>query len=324
MTVSIGLSYEGGLPPDALSDIAAVADGTGIGTFWAACHLFQRDPVVNAAMVLSRTRDLRGALMAMSPYTVHPVYATMAAAALDDWFPGRVTLSFGTGAPRDLEAVGLRADRPLGAIADSIAIARALLSGDPVTFRGERFQAVGRRLSSGRRDIPIILAASGPKMLELAGAAADGVLISAATSPAFVAWALDHVRRGEARAGRTVHKAALVYGSVAADGREARSRLRRSLAFILRGEHHARNLDLAGTRLDQGALTAAFAAEDWEAVEALVTDEVVANHTASGTPDELRAAVAAYAAAGLDEVVLSGIAGGDELRTLMRALRPAG
>ncbi len=318
----IGLSWEGGLAPGPLAALAEAADELGVDTLWAACHLFQREPIVNAAMVLGRTQRLRAALMAMSPYSVHPVYATMAAASLAEWFPGRVILSFGSGAPRDLDAVGLKAERPLGAVGESLGIARALLGGDAVDYAGQRYQAHGRRLSSGRQQVPIMLAASGPKMLELAGAEADGVLLSAATSPAFLAWALEHVRRGEAKAGRRVHKAALVFASVDGDSGIARSRLRRSLGFILRGEHHARNLALAGSRLDQAALTAAFAREDWGEVERLVDDEVVGNHTASGTPAELRAAWQAYRAVGLDEVVLAGITEPAPLRALMAALHP--
>jgi 5,10-methylenetetrahydromethanopterin reductase len=318
VAIKFSVSYEGDLPPEMLLGLAQAADRAGAGTLWAASHLFQREPIVNASMVLANTGKLTAALMAMSPYTVHPVHIAMAAAALDEWFPGRVILSLGVGAPRDLEAIGLHAGKPLQAISESIAIARALLSGESVRFNGQRYRVENRRLSSGQRNIPIILAASGPKMLELAGAEADGVLISAATSPAFIKWALRHVAAGEAKSGRHVHKAALVYGSIADDGRSARDRLRRSLAFVLRGGHHKRNLDLAGTQMDQAALTRAFADEDWAKVEQLVDDSVFDNHTASGTPEQVRRAFSAYEAAGLDEIVLAGVTNGKDLSLLLR------
>ena len=313
------ISYEGSQPPPILRGFAQAADAANASTLWAASHLFQREPIVSSSMVLANTGSLSIGLMAMSPFLVHPVYITMAAAALDEWFPGRVVLCFGTGAPRDLAAIGIEARAPLRAISESIEIARALLSGEVVQVKGERFRAEGRRLSSGARDIPIFVAASGPRMLELSGAEADGVLISAATSPAFVAWALGHVAAGEAKAGRRVRRAALVYGGVSDDGRMARDRLRRNLAFVLRGEHHARNLALAGTRLDQAALTRAFAEEDWAEVERLVDDGVLDKHTASGTPAQVRTALREYAAVGLDEIVLSGVTEGDDLQRLLRA-----
>jgi 5,10-methylenetetrahydromethanopterin reductase len=231
-----------------------------------------------------------------------------------------VTLCFGVGAPRDLEAAGIGAEHPLGTMREAIALSRALLSGESVDFKGERFRVSGRRLANGARRIPIHLAASGPQMLELAGASADGVLISAATSPAFVRWTLDLVRKGEEAAGRRIKKTALVYVSTDDDARVARDRLRRTLGFILRGQHHARNLELGGTPLDQAALAAAFAREDWSAVDALISDEVVKRHSASGTPDEVRAAFAAYQEVGLDEIVASGISAPAQLGKMIDLL----
>jgi 5,10-methylenetetrahydromethanopterin reductase len=299
-----GVSFNGDQRPNVLRDLAQSADEAGVGTLWVASHLFQREPIVSAALVLANTPRLTTSLMAMSPLVVHPVHITMAAATLDEWYPGRVILCFGVGAPRDLAAIGMDASKPLQAMSESIAIARALLSGEVVRWNGERYHAEGRRLSSGRRDIPIMVAASGPEMLELAGAEADGVLISAATSPAFIAWALGRVAAGEAKSMRRVHKAALVFGAVAEDGRTARDGLRRRLA---------------GTPLDQAALARAFAAEDWLAVNRLVHDQVVQNHTASGTPEQVIAAMQTYAAVGLDEIVLAGVSNGEELRLLLQA-----
>ncbi|MEJ0071273.1 MAG: LLM class flavin-dependent oxidoreductase [Pseudomonadota bacterium] len=50
---------------------------------------------------LAATTRIRVALMAMSPYSTHTVFAAMAAATLDEMFPGRVTLCLGVGAPAD-------------------------------------------------------------------------------------------------------------------------------------------------------------------------------------------------------------------------------
>ncbi|MFX7148533.1 LLM class flavin-dependent oxidoreductase, partial [Acinetobacter baumannii] len=91
-------------------------------TIWLASHLFQREPIATAALILSATKNVKIALMAMSPYSVHPVYSTMAAATLNEQFPGRVKLCFGVGAPRDLEAAGLTAEHPLATLRESIQI----------------------------------------------------------------------------------------------------------------------------------------------------------------------------------------------------------
>jgi 5,10-methylenetetrahydromethanopterin reductase len=321
MPSEFGLSFDGSETPDTLRAAAKTADEGGASTVWLASHLFQREPIATAALALAHTKKISIALMAMSPYTVHPLYATMAAATLDEYFPGRVKLCFGVGAPRDLEAAGLVADHPLGTMREAIGVARALLSGETIDFKGERFRVSGRRLANGAREIPIFLAASGPQMLELAGAAADGVLISAATSPAFIRWTLELVRKGEQTSGRRIRKAALVYVSADDDEIVARNRLRRLLGFILRGQHHARNLEMAGTALDQTSLVAAYAREDWETVNRLVNDEVVMRHSASGTPSQVRAAFASYESVGIDEIVASGIGDSAQLKKVLETLK---
>jgi 5,10-methylenetetrahydromethanopterin reductase len=323
MPSEFGLSFDGSETPDTLRAAVKIADEGGVSTVWLASHLFQREPIATAALALAHTKKISIALMAMSPYTVHPLYATMAAATLDEYFPGRVKLCFGVGAPRDLEAAGLVADHPLGTMREAIGVARALLSGETIDFKGERFRVSGRRLANGAREIPIFLAASGPQMLELAGAAADGVLISAGTSPAFIRWTLDLVRKGEQTSGRRIRKAALVYVSADDDEIVARDRLRRQLGFILRGQHHARNLEMAGTALDQASLVAAYAREDWKAVNRLVNDDVVMRHSASGTPSQVRAAFASYESVGIDEIVASGIGDSTHLEKVLETLKQA-
>jgi 5,10-methylenetetrahydromethanopterin reductase len=321
MRSEFGLSLEGSEPLASVRAMAHVADSGGASTIWLASHLFQREPIATAASILASTSKVKIALMAMSPYSVHPIYSTMAAATLNEQFPGRVKLCFGVGAPRDLEAAGLVAEHPLGTLREAIGIARTLLRGETIQHDGQRFKISGRRLANGAQDVPLFLAASGPQMLELAGAIADGVLLSAATSPAFIRWTLDLVRKGEETSGRKIKKTALVYVSTDDDETVAHDRLRRTLGFILRGQHHARNLSLAGTSLDQEALAAAYAREDWESVRALVSDDVVRNHAASGTTDQFNRAINGYENVGIDEIVASGVTTADQLNQAFSALK---
>jgi 5,10-methylenetetrahydromethanopterin reductase len=315
--LKIGVASNGWEPPDLLRAVAEVADRRCSGALWVASHLFQSDPLTSAAMAASATKKLNIALMAASPFAMHPVHIAMAAATLDQYFAGRIQLCLGVGAPLDLKAAGIDAAHPLPVLREAIKIIRALLAGESVRFEGEHFRLSGRHLSAGKRDVPIVLAASRPKMLELAGAEADGVLISAATSPAFVRWTLDRVGEGEARSGRKVHKCALVYTAVAEDPHAAHDKLRRTLAFVLRGAHHAQNLALAGTSLDQEALAAAYRDENWAEVDRLVGDDVVRQHAASGTMEDVKAAFAKYEEAGLDEIALSGFRSLDDLRAVL-------
>ena len=87
---------------------------------WVANHLFQRDPIALGATALNSSHALRVGLMAMNPFTVHPVQLAMAAATLDEFHPGRVGLCLGSGAPADLTSVGIDNSRPLGALREAM------------------------------------------------------------------------------------------------------------------------------------------------------------------------------------------------------------
>src|SRR5947209_4133172 len=257
----LGIAMDGRAPWPTLAAQAQAAEHGGASTLWIACHLFLRDPGTTAALALAATKKIKIALMAMSSYSTHPVYIAMAAASLDEVYPGRVILCLGAGAPADLKAAGIDSPKPLVAIGEAVKICRQLFAGEMADFQGQMFKVSGRRLANGGRRIPIVIAASRRNMLKLAGRQSDGVLISAATSPPFV-------------------KACL----------------------------------------DQQALVAAYAAENWSEVDRLVSDDVVRRHAACGTPQEVRAKLEEYRAIGLDELVLGGLDDAAAIASTLKAI----
>jgi len=306
-------------PPEMFGAKVEAGENGGASQIWVANHLFQRDPVTRAGHALGASKRLRAALMAVNPFTMHPVQAAMAAATLDEFYPGRVTLCLGSGSPGDLDTLKIPTAKPLKPMREALEVTRALLSGEKVRFEGETFRVQDRSLATGERRVPIYLAASRPRMLELAGAHADGVLVSGGASVEFVSWCMEHVRRGAA--GRRVLASGLVYAAISADS-TAIARLRRLLAMLLRHPHHQTNMDMAGTRVDQERLRAAVTRGDWAAAEAMVDDEVVRRHAVVGGADEVRARLAEYRDAGLDEVVFAATRDGAQIAALLAAARP--
>lgn len=310
-----GIAMDGRAPIAGIAEQARVAEEGGASTLWIACHLFLRDPVTTAALALAATRRIKIALMAMSPYSVHPVYIAMAAASLAEAYPGRVILCLGSGAPADLKAASIDAPRPLVTISEAVKVCRALFAGELVDFEGKVFRVSGRRLANAPCEIPIVIAASRPNMLQLSGRETDGVLISAATSPPFVKACVDQAASGAA--GKSFRKYGIVYTCLGATEKEGIDPIRRPIGFVLRGAHHAENIRLGGASLDQSALAAAYAAENWPEVDRLVSDDVVRRHAACGTPAQVKARLAEYRAFGLDEVIIGGM---DDARSIAAAL----
>jgi len=172
-------------------------------------------------------------------------------------------------------------------------------------------------LATGRQDVPILLAASGPKMLRLAGGEADGVVLSAATSVEFSGWCLEQVEAGGVSENFRRH--AFVFAAVSEDASTAYDGVRRSLANVLRGRHHARNLEFAGNRLDQNEVSMAIAAGDMARAESYISDRIVETHSAAGSPEIFRSRLDAYRAVGIDNLVLSSVRTTEQVDAVLSA-----
>lgn len=314
------ISLDGREPvSQALEKVAAAAEA-GVSSVWLATHLFARDSITTAALVLERHPGLSVVLTALSPFTINPVHIAMIVATLDEAFPGRISLCLGVGAPDDLASAKIHASRPLGGMMEALKICRSLLDGKRIEIEGQHFGVAARSLDHGAHPIPLFLAASGPKMMQLAARLADGVLLSAGSSPAFVAHNLKIMRaEGEPRKGFC--NCGFVYSAVNEREEVAFDRLRPKLAMSLRGRHHAENLALAGSRLDQEALRQTVAAGRLDEASALMADDTIRRHAVVGNPQSFANGLAAYEQTGLDRIVLAGLSSAEEVTVAVAAVK---
>ncbi len=116
-------------------------------------------------------------------------------ATLEQAAPGRTILVYGVG-DTAVRMLGRRPSR-LAELEAATRDARTLLAGDAVEVGAGR----PMRLAHAR-PVPVWIAASGPKSLQLAGRVADGVFLRVGTHPANVETAVAQVRAGMAEAGR--------------------------------------------------------------------------------------------------------------------------
>jgi 5,10-methylenetetrahydromethanopterin reductase len=112
-----------------------------------------------------------------NPYTRHPAQTASAIASLDEVSGGRGFLGIGAGGSLALDPVGITWQRPLTAVRETIEANRALYSGEPVDYDGEFVTLRSAQLDYARADIEIWLAGRGPKILQLGGRLADGVML---------------------------------------------------------------------------------------------------------------------------------------------------
>jgi F420-dependent oxidoreductase-like protein len=186
------------------------AEHLGFDVVWAAEAYGSDCPTLLAWLAAQTERIGLGSAVMQIPART-PALTAMTAATLDLLSDGRFFLGLGVSGPQVSEGWhGVPFSAPLGRTREYVAIVRAALAGQTVTFEGEHFRlplpdGPGKPLkltvTPYRTDLPIYLAAVGPKNLQLAGEIADGWL-AVFFAPDFAAEQLAQIDAGRTRAGK--------------------------------------------------------------------------------------------------------------------------
>jgi 5,10-methylenetetrahydromethanopterin reductase len=180
-----------------LLDWVKAAEDTGFAIAGVAdSQSLYRDVYVCEALVATNTSSIRFGARVINPLTRHPAVAACAAATLEELAPGRTMLGVGTG-DSAVDNIGIR-PATLAQMREYVRAVRELLATGRAQFNGTPCKLTWW---NGAR-IPIYLAASGPKTLQLAGEIADGVVINTGLTPDIIRDSIAQVRVGCERAGR--------------------------------------------------------------------------------------------------------------------------
>ena len=155
------------------------------------------DPFVTLAVGAAASHSARLAVTVSNPRTRHPAVVASCVAALSELTGGRVVYGIGSG-DSALRNIGLRAAR-VAEVAEFARAVKRLCAGEEITWQGAR-----AALRWASCDVPVWIAAEGPRMQYLAGQIADGVLLSNALHPAVLAGPRGQLAAGAAAAGRSV------------------------------------------------------------------------------------------------------------------------
>jgi 5,10-methylenetetrahydromethanopterin reductase len=304
----VGLCFDGFYSIQEMIELARLADEIGMESIWMSDHLCFRDSLTTSMALLASTQTIKVAPAPMSPYSRYPIISAMSIATMEEFAPGRIIASPGTGNAAALKEAGIESPRPLKTMREYVDILRRLLRGDTVHFQGDMFQVNGAKMGFvPSTPIPLYLTAVRPKMLQLGGEIGDGVLLSAGCAPGYIAQCVDEIRKGAEKAEKSLTDrdvAGFVTASVADNPREAMEANKLFLAYIFRNTHHAENIRLGGGKIDQEGLAAAVAKRDWEAAKKFISDEVVHAHSVAGTAAECRRQLESFIQGGLNLPIL--------------------
>lgn len=297
------------------------AESLGFETVWVGdSPMIWREGQTSMTAALQATTTIRIGMAVTNPVTRHITVTASAFATMAELSGSRAVLGMGLG-DSAVETIGKRPAR-LSELEENLVALRSLLKGERVQM-GD----VEARLDWLPQDInvPVFVGGSGPKMLRLAGAHGDGVIVMAGANTDLLSVAVDQVETGSK--GNRPYTVAWVPASILDAGGEARDSVR---GHVARCATHALPWEFSGE--DQQAIERLKEAYDYyghlfaDSKQAeLVPDRLVELFAVAGSPEDARRRVQQLRDAPVDEVafVLHGRDPEHQLRLLADVLGTA-
>lgn len=116
------------------------------------------------------------------PHRMHPAVLAQRLATIDHLSKGRIFTCLGYGEKMNLDYYGIPWNRPLARLKESVGIMKRLWNGDTVNHKGEFFDLENAEIRirpENENGIPVYIAATGPRALDIAGEMGDGWITNA-------------------------------------------------------------------------------------------------------------------------------------------------
>ncbi len=212
LKLGLNTGYWGGGPPPGVEQSIAEAERLGLDSIWVA-EAYGSDCISPLAWWGAKTEKLKLGTSIMQMSARQPAAAAMAAMTLDHLSGGRFILGLGVSGPQVVEGwYGMPFAKPLARTREYIGILRDIWARKgPVTAPGPAYPlplpdgtGLGKPLKSSihplREDIPVYLAAEGPKNIALSAELCDGWM-GLFFSPGFQDFYVNALNEGFARDG---------------------------------------------------------------------------------------------------------------------------
>jgi coenzyme F420-dependent oxidoreductase len=268
-----------------------------------------RDGVTLLAILADRTDTIGLSNDVFSPWGRSPAILGQTGVTLQEASDGRYRMGLGASSPDLTEKWHLAEfDRPLRRLRETVELVKQVTSGERIDYDGEFFEGGGLSLRGvDPAEVPVDVAALGPKAVELAGRFADGWVPQLFT-PEALDDRLDDFRRGAELGDRDpedMRVAVTVRSCVLDDPERAREVARRQLAFMIGayGPYYRQSIAEQGFEAATDSVHEAWTEGDRETAVAAVTDEMVDRLVAVGTQETAEERLQRYEAIdGVDAV----------------------
>lgn len=283
---------------------AATAEALGYDTIFDN-HVFNRDAFSILGHYARTTSTVRLGTGVLPAFVMTPVMLGQMAASFDELLGGRLVLGIGTSHKPIIEGVhGLEFPAsPLTAMREHIEALRQLFTTGSMQYDGEYVKAGGFGFMGfePRPDIPIHIAALGPKMLQLAGELADGVILWLCDPRYVREVVVPNVTAGAEKAGRDpgdIEIVAAVASCVTDAPDAAYATQRQALLPYMNLPFYRSMLESSGYTDEIAAFDEHFQAGDVAGAMDAMTTQMLDNLAGIGSAEAVRAKVEEYREAG--------------------------
>lgn len=315
-----------------------IADELGFDSIWVA-ESWGYELFTSMADLVRVTKKIKIGAGIANIYSRTPAVLATTAATLDERSGGRIILGLGTSGEKVIEHWhGVKFEKPLKRTREYVEIIRTILRGEKLIHHGKFFnleRGFKLRFNPVRSDLPIYIAAIGPKNIVQTGEIADGVLPTYWPEHKWGALRA-MLDEGAEKAGRPPHSTTIAPFIVSAilpenaseqDIQAAHIKAATPLAYYISrmGIYYAQALTRNGFAEEVQAVTEAGKVGLKSAIQA-VSPRMLDAITIIGTPQEVVAKLDRWAELGVDEPLLS-LPGGSvdeaaaQLSALMTALK---
>ncbi len=281
-------------PISKIVELAQLLESYGFDTAWTGdSQMIWREAYITLGAIAAGTRSIKFGTGVTNPVTRHPAVIASGWSSLAELSGGRAILGIGLG-DSALETMGLKPAR-MKELEETIDVVRSLIGGETIDYQGHSIKLN----HAWKQPVPVYIAASGPKMLELSGRIADGIIMLVGTHPRFVQAALQ-------KAGSNKDTVLWCPFSIGRDGKTAKDNVR---PHVARAVLHPMPFEFSPE--DQMAIEDIRNHYDYYSHLAVgapqgrvVPDSLVDQFAIAGTPEECREQVRRLMDSGVGQVAL--------------------
>jgi alkanesulfonate monooxygenase SsuD/methylene tetrahydromethanopterin reductase-like flavin-dependent oxidoreductase (luciferase family) len=299
-----------GVPLELIRQFTGKLDAAGFNSAWYP-EITYNDAFTPIAMAGIESKHLQKLGTAViGPWARSPVVTALSCASLQEVTEGRMVLGLGTQAKNYVQSWhGRTYQKPLLAMREYIDITKGLWSGEEYSFQGEIFSVKDFVLTYPPAvKIPIYMAAIGPKMLELAGEIADGVIGCFWSLEYTRDIAIPNIRKGLLKSGRDLqdfHIALSMSTLVTTDDSALGLQKGQFMQYACADKSspaYASSVIAAGFEDQLTVVRECVTAQNYKKAFEVISEEMVDALTLSGTATHIERKMNEYQKLGIDEI----------------------